>query len=211
MRYPNRLLDFDGTVARSHPGIEGAVACGAARIGKSADLSQHWKFIGPHPRDYAIRWLGATEEEGDRFFEGYQDYYNREGWKNCSYFEGMEDLLDDLRGAGCKIYLCTSKPLESILPMIERMELRLDGMGAALLDRGITAKRDVMGRLLQDCGLDPARCVMVGDHKGDILAAGQFGMDSIAALYGYCREEDMLPLRPTYAVRSVEELRGILL
>lgn len=53
--------------------------------------------------------------------------------------------------------------------------------------------------------------IMIGDKKHDIIGANNNGIDSIGVTYGYGSYEELSHSNPTYIVKSVDQLKDILI
>jgi phosphoglycolate phosphatase len=101
-------------------------------------------------------------------------------------FEGVPEMLDDLRSRGVRLGLATSKSMEVAQPVLESLGLwghfaviegtRVDELG--------TDKTTVVGRAL--AGLAPHVAVgLVGDRRHDIEGAHAHGIAGFGVLWGY--------------------------
>jgi phosphoglycolate phosphatase len=52
---------------------------------------------------------------------------------------------------------------------------------------------------------------MIGDREHDIIGANNTGIDSIGVTYGYGSFDELSHSNPTYIVKSVNQLKDILL
>lgn len=52
---------------------------------------------------------------------------------------------------------------------------------------------------------------MIGDRKHDIIGASITGIDSIGVTYGYGSFEELSHSNPTHIVKSVDQLKAILI
>lgn len=75
---------------------------------------------------------------------------------------------------------------------------------------GILDKRDVIHRILQTHGLDPAETAFIGDMTHDVETARHGGISSIAVLTGYNHAEILATVRPDITVPDLGVLRALL-
>jgi phosphoglycolate phosphatase len=182
------LLDLDGTLADSRPGIEASLKFMLTEMGHDASVSGDVTWaVGP-PIGVSIgRLLGQYGD--NRVAEGLRIYrarYSEAGLYDCAAFPGIGDMLATL-AADSTLCLATSKRRD----FAERVVAFL-GFGAliptvwgALPGGGLDDKRDMIAELLKVEGYDPGRTIMVGDRLHDIHAAKHNGLRSIGVLWGY--------------------------
>ena len=102
-------------------------------------------------------------------------------------FPGVYDVLQTLHNAGHKMYICSQSPAEYIAKVLEHTGISRffeDYRSAA----GYDSKSEPVRELAQG---RPA--VVIGDTHGDITAAKQNDMKSIAAMYGYGNKDMLAP------------------
>ena len=196
MRYTAVLLDFDGTVMQTGPGIQASRRHASEVTGHDYDFSKTWTYIGPPVDDFARIYLGLGEEEARQYVQLFRDFYRERGWRDSTLYPGMRELLLGLRERGVKVYIATSKPEKTTLSMVDYFDIPVD----AIIREG--------GERFH---IDLTRAVMVGDAPRDILGGQACGTDTIAVLYGYGLREELLAARPTYVAGTVGELSALLL
>jgi phosphoglycolate phosphatase-like HAD superfamily hydrolase/ADP-ribose pyrophosphatase YjhB (NUDIX family) len=75
---------------------------------------------------------------------------------------------------------------------------------------GVLDKREVIHRILETHGLDPAETAFVGDMTHDVETARHGGVASIAVLTGYNHPELLAQVRPDFTVPDLGVLRDLL-
>lgn len=183
------LLDLDGTLSDSRPGIEACFRFMLAELGHdpAAAGDVTWA-VGP-PIGVSIRAL--LEKYGDdRVGHGvavYRARYDAVGIYDCSVFPGVTDMLAGLREAGCGLCVATSKRRDFAERVVDHLDLRehLPKVYGALPGGGLDDKKDLLSEILRVEGYDPSATIMVGDRLHDIHAARANGLRSIGALWGY--------------------------
>jgi phosphoglycolate phosphatase-like HAD superfamily hydrolase/8-oxo-dGTP pyrophosphatase MutT (NUDIX family) len=75
---------------------------------------------------------------------------------------------------------------------------------------GVLDKREVIHRILETHGLDPAETAFVGDMTHDVETARHGGVSSIAVLTGYNHPELLAQVRPDLTVPDLGVLRALL-
>ena len=129
-------------------------------------------------------------------------------------YEGIPELLKNLKAAGKHLLVATSKPELFAIQILEHFHLKeyFDFIGGASMDEVRVRKGDVITYVLDTVTLtDVSAAVMVGDREHDILGAGENRMDSIGVLFGYGSREELEKAGANEIAASVPELEKLLL
>lgn len=97
-------------------------------------------------------------------------------------YDGVEETLQELRSRGKHLYLLSNAQSDFTRPELELLGLTgyFDGILISSEEGVRKPCRMFFDRLLERYGLDPARCLMVGNDEGaDIGGAAHAGMDSL--------------------------------
>ncbi|NJK78416.1 MAG: HAD family hydrolase [Chloroflexaceae bacterium] len=208
------LLDLDGTLTDSEPGIVRSIAYALEQLGAPVPpptVLHDW--IGPPLHDTFTSYLGTTTL-ADRALAAYRERYVPIGMYENDVYPGIPALLTDLHEAGVRLYLATSKPQPYARLILEHFDLLrfFTYAGGATLDGRISTKAAVIGDVLdQMSSADHAACVMVGDRSHDIEGARTHGLRCIAVRYGYASVAELQASQPDAMAASVAELRALLL
>lgn len=183
------LLDLDGTLADSRPGIAASMRFMLAQMGHDPDAAGDVTWaVGP-PIAVSIGQLLA--QYGDpRVQEGLRIYrarYSDVGLYDCAPFPGIPAMLEALAATGRPLCLATSKRRDFAERVIDHLGFRdhIPTIYGALPGGGLDDKADMLRELLRIEGYDPAGTVMVGDRLHDVEAAKANGLASIGVLWGY--------------------------
>lgn len=212
LKYTTVLFDLDGTLIRSGPAIFAAARLMMADMGID-DLPDEimCRLVGPPLSVGFKEVLNMPEDKISGAIELYAQKARIVGLEPMKPYEGIKSLLSELRKAGIRTGVVTSKMQPTAREHIEHFGL-LDGLDyiCGALERGRGTKTDLLLRAMRE--LDPlGSAVMVGDRLYDINAANDVGLESIGVLYGYGSKEELEACYPTHIVKSVEELRSLIL
>jgi phosphoglycolate phosphatase len=183
------LLDLDGTLSDSRPGIAACFRFMLSALGHdpaaAGDLT--WA-VGP-PIGVAIAQL-LTQYGDDRLNEAlavYRARYSSVAIYDCTVYPGVVGMLDALRDNGHVMCLATSKRRDFAERVMDHLGLRgyVRNVYGALPEGGLDQKRDLLAYILDREGLAPGKVIMLGDRVHDIHAAQANGVRSIGALWGY--------------------------
>ena len=183
------LFDLDGTLIDSSEGIIKCVLYTLDFYGiKEPDTAKLYRFIGPPLSESFERYYGFSHEKAYEAVQKYREYYTVTGIFENALYDGIADLLADLRGAGRVLSLATSKPEPFALRILEHFGIAalFDHVAGAELTGPRNSKSSVLRHACGLCGVeDMQQCLMVGDRKYDVLGAHAVGMPCAGVLYGY--------------------------
>ncbi len=212
-RYDAVLLDLDGTMMESAPGITASVKKALAEMQWGMPEGfDYTRFIGPPIFDSLVRFAHMPPEKAEACIRLYRKHYNGGEIFNNSPYPGMTDLLALLRRSGTKVCVATSKPqpMAEVLLKHFHLDVWLAYIAGADISDRESDKSILIRRCLEFCRIPPQRAVMVGDTWYDAAGAQKTGVDFIGALYGYGKKEEMQAYGAASFVNSVPELVPLL-
>lgn len=186
-------FDLDGTLVDTAPDLIGAlnIVLLEARLAP-VTLSDARHLVG---RGAKIMLMRGFEESGrtlaepdaaplvERFIAVYRDRIADESLP----FPGCVAALDELRGLGAKLVVCTNKRTELSIALLDALALR-DRFEAVIgADAAPAPKPDPSHVLhaIAAAGGEPSRAVMVGDSANDVDSAKAAGVPTIVFPFGY--------------------------
>lgn len=204
------LFDLDGTLTDPAIGITNSVMHALEKYNiRVKDRSELYPFIGPPLTDSFRKYFGFTEEQANQAVVYYREYFRDTGIFENRVYDGIPELLGELKKRGCKIALATSKPYEFAVRILKHFQLYdyFDFFGAATMDGRITKKADVIAVLLRELGnADKSEMLMIGDRDQDIAGAKANGLRSAGVLWGYGSEEELTGAGADYLAAKPEDL-----
>ena len=206
------LFDLDGTLTKSDPGIINSVKATLKQMDCPVPSNLR-RFIGPPLYTSFVDFCGMTEEQSQRSIMLYRDYYNAKGIFDNSVYPGILDLLKDLKEAGAKVCVATSKPQSAAEIVLNYFEITplLDFISGASEDDRSSEKVTLIENGLKKCGIPADRAVMIGDTRFDAEGAKGANVDFIGALYGYGTREEMINAGASRFAKDAQELRSLLI
>lgn len=227
MTEPRRvvLLDLDGTLTESGPGIIKCVikAFEAVDVPVPNDEALQ-RFIGPAIID-SMKLNGIPPQKLDEAVRVYRHFYgdanvfddpNEPGRKVPghlvnSMYEGIPEQLRKMREMGYYLAVCTAKPEYQAIPICEHFHLTdlVDGIYGASKDNSRITKEAVITYALDRIGVDRNsgdRALMVGDRWTDVDGAKLNGLDCLGCGWGYAEPNELREHGAYRVVPFVSEL-----
>lgn len=209
------IFDLDGTLTDSAAGIVASFRHALAEIGAPVpDGDLAGRVVGP-PMHQTLTAMGLGDQAHEAF-AAYRADYTARGWSNNSLFDGIEDLLADLRAAGVRLAVATSKNEVTARRIVEHFGI--DGyfevVAGASTDGARSAKADVVAHALAQLGPLPERVLMVGDRSHDVVGAAAHGIDTVVVEWGYGatdfgRPDSAVAFRHVATMADLREVLGV--
>lgn len=189
------LLDLDGTLVDSQPGIEASCLAALRVLGhepdEGLDLSH---VIGPPIEDIMQVLLRPYGDDriGEAVAAYRQDYGDR-GFRGSVPYPGIGKALGEMKQAGLRIYLATSKRAVFARRILDHLDFTgcFDGVHGSVPGGGLDHKPELLAHILARHDLSPSRCLMAGDRRYDIAGAHAVGMRGLGVLWGYGSREEL--------------------
>ena len=213
MKFNHIFLDLDGTLTDSGEGIMNSVAYSLRKFGiEETDREKLRSFIGPPLFESYIREYGFDHEKAILAVEYYREYFAPKGIFENRAYDGIPELLSELKKDGRRLYLATSKPEPYALQIVKHFGLYeyLDGLFGSTMTEERTKKEEVVAYALENTGLSNTEVVMIGDRNHDIIGAKANGVASIGVLYGYGDRKELEEAGADVIADTVEDLKRIL-
>ena len=210
------LFDLDGTLTDPAEGITKAVEAALNHYSIAVeDRSTLHKFIGPPLDESFPEFYGFDAARTAEATEVFRAYFDRQGWRENIPYPGVEDMLRDLRAAGKRLLVATSKPEVFALRIMEHFGLAryFDHICGAPMDNQEGAKKAAVIRdALRRAGVeDLSTAVMVGDRRHDIDGARQAGLEAVGVLWGYGDLQELEASHPVHIVENFDGLKRVLI
>lgn len=205
------IFDLDGTLTDSADGIVSSFRHALGEIGAAVpegDLAS--QIVGP-PMLRTFEALNLGEHAEAAIAAYYADYTTR-GWAINSLFEGIGPLISDLRRAGVRLAVATSKAEPTARRILAHFGLdgHFDVIAGASVDGTRAAKADVLAHALAQLQPLPERVLMVGDRHHDVEGAAAHGIDAVVVGWGYGQSDFGDGPSGAVHVATIDELRKAL-
>lgn len=193
------LIDLDGTLSDSRPGIAGCFRYTLGQLGldpdKAGDLT--WA-VGPPIRVSIERLLAPYgDTRVDEALAIYRARYSDVAIYDCTVFPGVVRMMDRLLSAGVALRIATSKRRDFADRVIDHLDLRryFPAVYGAEPGGGLEDKADLIAHILSAEGFDAAGTTMIGDRLHDIHAAQANAVRSVGVMWGYGGRDELTTAR----------------
>lgn len=210
------LFDLDGTLTASAEGITKSVQYALQRLGiNEPDLHKLESFVGPPLLEQFIHAYGMDEETAWQAVSYYRERYSQQGIYENRPYEGIWELLQELKNQGYILGVASAKPLYYVNQILDYFQLTsfFTVVEGTQMDGSGSSKADVIREALRKLNMEDQRkqVVMVGDRRHDVQGAREAGVDCVAVAYGYGSTQELEQAGPMVIAPSVESLRRFFL
>ncbi len=206
----NILFDLDGTLTDSREGIIKSFAYAFERLGVACpDESRLELCIGPPLRDSFTEILKSEDEHIiNRAVEFYRQRFSTKGLYENQPYDGITDLLGQLKVNGHNLYVATSKAKYFADIIVDHFDLSpfFHAVYGSELDGSTTNKTKLLHGLLEQEGLNPTDTLMVGDRKYDVIAAVNNQLEAVGVLWGYGSHRELTTAKANYLIDNPSDM-----
>ena len=190
---PVAVFDLDGTLADTAPDLIASLnAVLAAQGWNPLPLAKARDMIGAGGRVLIERGLESegvevTPARLETLYHAFLAHYEDHLVDESRLFPGVTEVLDALREAGFALAVCTNKIEAHSVQLLEALGIADRFAAICGRDSFLYYKPDPrhLTLTIERAGGDPARAVMVGDSRTDIVTAKAAGVPVIGVTFGY--------------------------
>jgi phosphoglycolate phosphatase len=186
------LLDLDGTISDSAPGIGRSLQHAFEACGYEPPTQEQIRHVIGPPFEIGLPALGIPVDDVERVVLAYRERYEDVGLFENTVYPGVAEMLEELVTAGHTLSIATAKPEPTARRIIEHFGFAdyfaVQAGATVEVGRGRRTKAEVISYALTCLRLRPAdltRVVMVGDRDHDVEGAQLNGIDCIGVTWGF--------------------------
>lgn len=210
-KYDIVLFDLDGTITESSEGIKKGLEYTLEKLNMKYDgLDDYSLYIGPPLMDTFKNLFKLNQEEAEQAYKYYFEYYNEKGKFQCVLYNGILDVIKDVKASGAKTAVCTSKYEPFAIEIIEHMKMGnlFNAICGSNKEGTRRKKEDLIPYALNKVNKkDKESVVLIGDTKFDAEGAKITNIDFVGALYGYGVKTEMEKENGKNFANSPEDIR----
>lgn len=181
------LFDLDGTLLDTSEGIKHSVRYTLSKMGYD-ELPEETilKFVGPTIQNSLMSFCGVDAEEAQKGANVFRDFYKSEALFEASLYDGIIELLQELKGRGVRIGVATYKREDYALDLLHKFGITeyCDVIHGADNDNKLT-KADIVEMCISELGADKSEVILVGDTEHDAKGAYEARVKFVAVTWGF--------------------------
>lgn len=205
------IFDFDGTLANSLPSIAYFANKALNKYGlPSIPEERYKKLVGNGAVNLTKRMLKEVDADPDLFDKVYHEYCDTYD-QNFSYltepYEGIVDMLKELKKQGCKTAIVSNKPDITTKKICEELFGDLIDICRGQLE-GCPIKPDptAVFEVIEQLGADKDKCVYCGDTNTDMETGKNAGLYTVGVLWGFRDLDEIKSGQPQMIVSHPSEI-----
>lgn len=209
------VFDLDGTLVDSIGDIAAAVNRSLEKMQRPPHPQEaYYSMVGNGMEMLCRRAIGeATEAEVATLVKLYREDYLCHCCCDTTVYPGIHDLLRELDSLGICMAIFSNKPQEQTEEVLQNLLGDIPFSVVIGGGSGYPTKPDptALWAILEETGVKPEETWYVGDSDVDAELGKAADVPTIGVLWGFRGAEELQSAGADYLVKSVEELRKILL
>lgn len=202
------IFDVDGTLVDSFPLFIGLLNRHASKYQYAELNAERIEYLRSFPPRTIRRELGLSRLSAIRLALDCKRSMQQHSQQPV-VFDGMDQLLQQLKQAGICLAVVTSNSLENCHASLGQQRFAL--FDWIMPNASIYGKQRQIRKVLRHTHCSPQRAIYIGDQISDIHSAQALGMPVAAVTWGFNHAHALAEAKPTYLCQTVDELTACLL
>jgi phosphoglycolate phosphatase len=206
------LLDLDGTLIDSRPGIAASCEAALRALGHIPDPSfDVTPLIGPPLPSVIGRLLACYgDDRVDTGIAAYRAHYGDIGLHMATVYPGIAEAVR-LLAMDSRCFIATSKRTVYASRIVGALEFagNISAVYGTEPDGSLDDKARLISAILHSEGLDPNDTIMVGDRSHDMIGARANELRAIGVLWGYGSREELQSAGADALLETPADLRHL--
>ena len=206
------FFDLDGTLLDTLQDIADSANAALERLGHEQHPTAAYRhFVGSGMAALAERILPPTANEQDaasQCLKILREEYGRRWDQTTRPYNGIASMLGELQSTGMPLCVLSNKPHDFTCLTVERLLGDWTFAHVRGVDDATPPKPDPQGALTltNKMGVEPSRCLYVGDTSIDIQTAHAAGMISVGVTWGFRDEQELRANDAHHIIHTPSEL-----
>ena len=205
------IFDLDGTLVDTKKDLANAVNYSLRKHGfKERSLDEIVSYLGNGSNVLINKAIGheVDEELFKSVFDTYVNYYYDNVAVESTTYEGMNEVIDELKKKGMLVMCLTNKPMKPTEELIDKL---FKGQFDYVLgnSKDIPTKPSTVGinMIFKKFNLKPEEVVYLGDSDVDMILADNAKIEKkVACSYGYRPLKELMAYNPYKIIKSPKEI-----
>lgn len=214
--YKAVIFDLDGTLLNTIDDL--AIACNYA-LEKcnlpTHDVEKYKQFVG-NGRYKLIERIIPEEKRSEELFNKvlklYDDYYEAHMMDETKPYNGIINLLDNLKDKNIKIAVVSNKPNEFTVGMVKHyFGERFDIIFGHREGYKTKPNPDTVLEVMKELNVKENECIYIGDSNVDMKTAQNANLKSIGVSWGFRGRKELEEAGADFVVDNVSEIEEIII
>lgn len=204
------IFDMDGTVLNTLDDLTDSVNYVFSKFGLPARSRDEYRQFFGNGIGYAMK-CAAPEGTPDSLIEEmipvFKEYYDIHCLDKTGPYDGIIDLMKELRNSGCKMAIVSNKIDSAVKELNKRFFSEY--VSVAIGERpGVNRKPapDTVFAALAELGSSTDEAVYIGDSEVDLMTAKNSNLPCIAVLWGFRDKEFLIKNGASAFAKTPEDI-----
>ncbi len=215
--YKACIFDLDGTLADSLESLAYCTNLALKAVGlKPNPVYMYKKFAGDGAKAMVQRSLIAAGDKNLEFFDKainiHKKTYEKFSMYNVEVFDGIKELLEQLKKNGIKIAVLTNKPHNRAIDVVT--ELFGENYFDIILGQSDDYERkpSPQGALIiaEKFSIYPSECIYLGDTNTDMKTGKSAGMYTVGVTWGFRDIQELIDNNADFIIDKPMDLLKLL-
>ena len=209
------LFDLDGTLVNSLSDLADSTNFALRQLGFPPHETEKYKYLVgdgiPKLIERALPEGEKTEENKSRCLELFMARYREHYFDKTDAYDGIKDLLFELKNQGLKIAVISNKAQEMAQKVVEKVFGDIFDSVAGKRE-GYKTKPDpaLTLAIIKELGVTPEACVLIGDSGMDMAAAVNAQVTGIGVTWGFRTETELRQNGADYIADTPAQILNII-
>ena len=209
------IFDLDGTLLNTIEDLGQAANYALERNGYAThSMASYPYFVGNGVRRLMTRVLpedARDDETVDRVLGDFIEYYDEHCTDFTKPYNGMPELLQDLRDSGIAIAVASNKYQKAVSKIIPHYFPDINFVAIEGQKEGVNVKPDpsIVFAILAQAKVAKADCLYVGDSGVDMETARRACIDSVGVTWGFRSMKELVEYHADAIVNNPVDILGI--
>ncbi len=209
------LFDLDGTLVNSLRDLAGSSNYALSCFGYPVHPEESYKiFVGDGMIKLMERILPTENRDGEtvqKLFESFWAHYSKHYTDFTTPYDGIIELVSELKKMGLKVAVISNKAEKMAVAVVDKIFGNTFDLIYGKCD-GFPTKPDptLTLKLIDELGVKPQECLLVGDSGMDVATAVNVGCKGIGVLWGFRSREELLANGASYIAEKPQDIIRIL-
>ena len=208
------IFDLDGTLANTLYDLQDAVNRALSKYGFPEHTTEEYRrFVGNGMDNLVFRASGECENEEMRakIKKEFLDYYTVHSCDKTVVYEGVKELLKEVKSMGLKTAVVTNKDDAAAKDVVKfLMGDVFDIVAGHTPSFAHKPDPSLTLHVMDKLGVKPCECVFLGDSGVDIKTGVNSGATPVGETWGFRDEEELLECGAKYIIHKPIELIDVI-
>ncbi len=203
------VFDFDGTIADTRRGVFDSIIYALTSFGYELPEEDVLNsFLGPPLFESFQKLTSCDDKRAEELTAKYRELYKDNAMYRLNLFDGVEEMLKEMKKQGIKLAIASSKPEKFFAKLLEHLGITqyFDVVCGASFDDIHNTKETIIARAMGKLGAEKDKTLMVGDRVFDIDGAKQNGIKSAGVVFGFDYTEELVTAGADFIVKTTKDL-----